>query len=87
MESIREELVFEIIGPDGFARLTAAFYEGVKADPILSPLYPQEDFAAAEQRLSRFPGSAFWRSFDVFTKSRPSSPAHAARSIPREPCC
>lgn len=46
--------VWSIIGDDGFTRLIAAFYRRVAADDILRPLYPEEDLAAAEQRLRDF---------------------------------
>lgn len=31
-----------------------AFYEGVKTDPILSPMYPHDDWEGAIQRLTMF---------------------------------
>jgi hemoglobin len=38
-----------------FERLTERFYEGVEADPVLRPLYPeQEDFAGPRRRLALF---------------------------------
>lgn len=46
--------VFDRIGHDGFARLTAAFYRRVRADDLLGPMYPQDDFDGAEQRLRDF---------------------------------
>ncbi len=41
---------------DDFRRLTAAFYSRVKTDDIIGPMYPPDDFAAAEQRLADFLG-------------------------------
>jgi len=41
-------------GEETFRRLVARFYEGVAADPVLRPLYPDEDLAAAEERLRMF---------------------------------
>ena len=46
--------VYELIGEDGFRRLVAAFYQRVRGDDILSPLYPEQDFAGAEERLRDF---------------------------------
>jgi hemoglobin len=46
--------VYGIIGEDGFTRLVTAFYQRVKTDDILSPLYPNHDFAGAEERLRGF---------------------------------
>jgi len=37
-----------------FERLVARFYEGVAGDPILRPLYPEEDLAGAQRRLTLF---------------------------------
>ena len=43
-----------MIGEDGFDRLIAAFYRQVPLDPVLGPLYPKDDLAAAEHRLRDF---------------------------------
>lgn len=37
-----------------FERLVARFYEGVAADPVLRPLYPEPDLAPARRRLTLF---------------------------------
>jgi hemoglobin len=44
----------EVGGAPTFARLVARFYEGVRADPVLAPLYPQDDWDGAEERLRGF---------------------------------
>jgi hemoglobin len=41
-------------GEETFRRLVARFYQGVASDPLLRPLYPEEDLAAAEERLRMF---------------------------------
>ncbi len=41
-------------GHDTFARLVHRFYEGVANDPLLRPMYPEEDLGPAEQRLLMF---------------------------------
>jgi hemoglobin len=46
--------VYGLIGEDGFRRLVAAFYRRVPTDDILSPMYPKEDMAGAEERLRGF---------------------------------
>jgi hemoglobin len=33
----------EVGGAPTFRRLVARFYAGVRADPVLAPLYPQDD--------------------------------------------
>jgi hemoglobin len=51
---MEETSIFPLIGEEGFARLTAAFYRQVPGDDILSAMYPKEDIAGAEQRLRDF---------------------------------
>lgn len=46
--------VYELIGEDAFERLVGAFYRGVADDPILRPLYPEQDLSGAERRLRKF---------------------------------
>jgi hemoglobin len=41
-------------GEETFRRLVAAFYEGVADDPVLRPLYPEDDLSAAADRLRLF---------------------------------
>jgi hemoglobin len=41
-------------GEDTFRRLVARFYAGVATDPVLRPLYPEEDLGPAEERLRMF---------------------------------
>jgi hemoglobin len=46
--------VYALIGEEGLARLTAAFYRQVPADDILGQMYPADDLDGAEQRLRDF---------------------------------
>lgn len=41
-------------GEETFNRLVRRFYEGVADDPVLRPLYPEEDLGPAEERLRLF---------------------------------
>jgi hemoglobin len=41
-------------GEETFRRLVDAFYAGVADDPVLRPLYPEEDLAPAAERLRLF---------------------------------
>lgn len=41
-------------GEEFFTKLVADFYSQVKNSPILSPMYPPEDFPGAERRLRMF---------------------------------
>ena len=51
---MNEEDIYDTIGEDGFVRLIRAFYQQVPNDPILGPMYPQDDLAGAEERLRDF---------------------------------
>jgi hemoglobin len=44
----------EVGGAPTFDRLVSRFYAGVRTDPVLAPLYPQDDWAGAETRLRMF---------------------------------
>ena len=44
----------EIGGFETFRRIVARFYEGVADDPVLRPLYPEEDLGPAEERFRLF---------------------------------
>jgi hemoglobin len=44
----------EVGGAPAFERLVARFYAGVRTDPVLAPLYPQDDWDGAETRLRLF---------------------------------
>lgn len=46
--------VYATLGDDGFARLVAGFYRRVRADDLIGPLYPPDDWDAAEWRLRQF---------------------------------
>jgi hemoglobin len=41
-------------GEETFRRLVHRFYQGVAADPLLRPLYPEADLGPAEERLTLF---------------------------------
>jgi hemoglobin len=44
----------EVGGAPVFSALVAHFYAGVRTDPVLAPLYPQDDWDGAEARLRGF---------------------------------
>ncbi|MGE3540026.1 MAG: globin [Candidatus Tectimicrobiota bacterium] len=46
--------LYALIGAEGLARLTAAFYRRVSTDDLLRPMYPEEDLTGAETRLHDF---------------------------------
>ena len=49
-----DAVVYQLIGDDGFERLTQAFYRRVKTDDLLGPMYPEADFEGARVRLREF---------------------------------
>ena len=44
----------QVGGHETFVRLVDVFYDGVAADPVLRPLYPEEDLTGARERLRMF---------------------------------
>jgi len=44
----------EVGGHETFQRLVGHFYAGVAVDPILRPIYPEEDLGPAEERFRMF---------------------------------
>jgi hemoglobin len=44
----------QVGGHDTFERLVREFYRGVMADPVLAPMYPQDDIDGAVWRLTAF---------------------------------
>ncbi|WDZ84883.1 globin [Micromonospora cathayae] len=46
---------FEAVGGEPtFRRLVAEFYAGIAADPLLRPMYPEEDLGPATERMTLF---------------------------------
>ena len=44
----------EMGGEDTFVRLVDRFYDGVAEDPLLRPMYPEQDLTGAKDRLRMF---------------------------------
>ncbi|WP_230423552.1 globin [Streptomyces radicis] len=44
----------QVGGEETFRKLVRRFYEGVADDPLLRPMYPEEDLGPAEERLALF---------------------------------
>jgi hemoglobin len=44
----------EVGGHPTFVRLVSRFYAGVRTDPLLVPLYPEDDWDGAENRFRSF---------------------------------
>ncbi|WP_374726938.1 globin [Promicromonospora iranensis] len=55
MTDVTQESFFDAVGGhDTFVRLVDAFYDGVAHDPVLRPMYPEEDLGPAKERLTMF---------------------------------
>lgn len=63
------ENLYDRIGEAGFAKLTKVFYEGVQNDPLLKPMYPEEDLGPAERRLKMFL-EQYWGGPDTYQQER-----------------
>jgi hemoglobin len=49
-----EQFFNDVGGSETFRAIVARFYEQVADDPVLRPLYPEQDLGPAEQRLRMF---------------------------------
>lgn len=56
-------------GAEVFAKLASVFYQGVSNDPLLKPMYPEEDLAPAERRLRMFL-EQYWGGPDTYQQER-----------------
>ena len=52
---MEEQSLYDAVGGEPvFRQLVSEFYAGVAQDPVLRPLYEDEDLSAAEDRLRMF---------------------------------
>jgi hemoglobin len=58
-ENVRVTFYDEIGGEPTIRRIVDTFYEGVANDPVLRPMYPDEDLGPAAERLTLFL-SQYW---------------------------
>jgi hemoglobin len=56
-------------GEPTFRRLVDKFYEGVATDPVLRPMYPEEDLGPAADRLTLFL-MQYWGGPNTYSASR-----------------
>ena len=62
--------VYEAAGGERtFRALVERFYAGVADDPVLRPLYPEEDLAGATERLTLFLVQ-YWGGPDTYNRTR-----------------
>jgi hemoglobin len=61
---------FDAVGGEPFfRRLVDVFYEGVAADPLLRPMYPEEELGPARERLTLFL-MQYWGGPNTYSASR-----------------
>ncbi len=70
----------EIGGSPTIRRIVARFYEGVATDPILKPMYPEEDLGPAEDRLASFM-EQYWGGPTTYSETR-GHPRLRMRHVP-----
>lgn len=56
-------------GRPAFERLVHTFYEGVAQDPVLRPMYPEEDLGPAERRMLMFM-EQYWGGPTTYSEER-----------------
>lgn len=55
MQPEEDQSFYDAVGGEAtFRALVSRFYAGVADDPVLRPLYPEEDLSGAEDRLRMF---------------------------------
>jgi hemoglobin len=70
MDSVAETSFYDAIGgAPVFRKLVHEFYRGVADDPVLRPLYPDEDLGPAEERLRLFL-EQYWGGPRTYSDSR-----------------
>ncbi|WP_449278567.1 globin [Leucobacter sp. GX24907] len=70
----------QIGGTETFERITRRFYDGVRADPLLAPMYPDEDWEGAIWRLRAFL-EQYWGGPTTYSEQR-GHPRLRMRHVP-----
>lgn len=65
----RSSFYDEVGGSDVFAALTAEFYRGIAEDPVLRPMYPEDDLEPARRRLQLFL-EQYWGGPNTYSSER-----------------
>ena len=72
---------YEVVGGhDTFERLVTRFYEGVAADPVLRPMYPEDTLDGARERLLLFL-EQYWGGPSTYQETR-GHPRLRSRHVP-----
>lgn len=59
----------QVGGTETFERITRKFYEGVRQDPIMAPMYPEDDWEGAIWRLRTFL-EQYWGGPTTYSENR-----------------
>jgi hemoglobin len=51
---MNEAEVMKICGENGIRRMVTAFYQRVRTDELIGPMYPKTDWEGSEERLAEF---------------------------------
>jgi len=70
----------QVGGHETFERLVAEFYRGVADDPVLKPMYPEEDLGPAADRLRMFL-EQYWGGPTTYSETR-GHPRLRMRHVP-----
>ncbi|MFC5338463.1 globin [Leucobacter denitrificans] len=70
----------QIGGTETFEKIVRAFYRGVREDPLLAPMYPQEDWEGAIRRLRMFL-EQYWGGPTTYSEER-GHPRLRMRHVP-----
>ena len=82
---VRRPSTSAVGGEPTFRKLVDEFYAGVADDPLLRPLYPEEDLGPAADRLRLFL-MQYWGGPGTYSAAaRPPAAADAARAVPGRP--
>ena len=68
-EAVGGSLWQQVGGRPTFERLVREFYKGVADDPVLRPMYPEEDLEGAIQRLTGFL-EQYWGGPTTYSETR-----------------
>ena len=65
-----EQSFYDAVGGEvTFRKLAHEFYRGVASDPVLKPMYPEEDLGPAEERLRMFL-EQYWGGPSTYSEQR-----------------
>lgn len=68
-KEVEPSLYEQMGGAKFFEELVSRFYDGIKADPVLRPMYPKEDLDGAIRRLTLFL-SQYWGGPTTYSAER-----------------